>query len=145
MLEFDQSPWLKVYIDFNTEMRKRAENEFEKGFFKLMNNPVFGKTMENLHKKVDIKLVTDERKLLKMVAQPTYVSNKIITERLVVVHRKRQSLPLNRPTDVGMCILDLSKTLLYDFHYYNYIRPKYGPNAKLLFTDTDSLNYEIRT
>ena len=142
VLEFDQSPWLKQYIDFNTEKRKNAKNDFEKDFFKLMNNSVFGKTMENLRKRVDVRLVTDEKKLLKLTSKPTYVSSKILNENLVAVHKIKETLTLNRPAYVGMCILDLSKTLMYDFHY-NYIKEIYGNKAKLLFTDTDSLTYEI--
>ena len=107
-----------------------------------MNNSVFGKTMENIRKRVDIRLVTDEKKLLKIASKPTYVSSKIFNENLVVVHKIKETLTLNRPAYVGMCILDLSKTLMYDFHY-NYIKNKYGDKAKLLFTDTDSLTYEI--
>ena len=142
VLEFNQSAWLKQYIDFNTQKRTNAKNAFEKDFFKLMNNSVFGKTMENIRKRVDVRLVTNEKKLLKMVAKPTYVSSKIFNENLVAVHKIKESLTLNRPAYVGMCILDLSKTLMYDFHY-NYIKQKYGSKAKLLFTDTDSLTYEI--
>ena len=142
VLEFDQSPWLKQYIDFNTQKRTQAKNSFEKDFFKLMNNSVFGKTMENLRKRVDVRLVTNEKKLLKMSSKPTYVSSKIFNENLVAVHKIKETLTLNRPAYVGMCILDLSKTLMYDFHY-NYIKQKYGSKAKLLFTDTDSLTYEI--
>ena len=142
VLEFDQSPWLKQYIDYNTEKRKNAKNDFEKDFFKLMNNSVFGKTMENIRKRVDVRLVTDEKKLLKLTSKPTYVSSKIFNENLVAVHKIKETLTLNRPAYVGMCILDLSKTLMYDFHY-NYIKNKYGKKAKLLFTDTDSLTYEI--
>ena len=142
VLEFDQSPWLKQYIDYNTEKRKNAKNDFEKDFFKLMNNSVFGKTMENIRKRVDVRLVTDEKKLLKLTSKPTYVSSKIFNENLVAVHKIKETLTLNRPAYVGMCILDLSKTLMYDFHY-NYIKNKYGEKAKLLFTDTDSLTYEI--
>ena len=142
VLEFDQSPWLKQYIDFNTEKRKNAKNDFEKDFFKLMNNSVFGKTMENIRKRVDVRLVTDEKKLLKLASKPTYVSSKIFNENLVAVHKIKETLTLNRPAYVGMCILDLSKTLMYDFHY-NYIKDNYGNKAKLLFTDTDSLTYEI--
>ena len=144
VLEFNQSSWLKQYIDFNTKKRTNAKNAFEKDFFKLMNNSVFGKTMENIRKRVDVRLVTDEKKLLKMAAKPTYVSNKIFNENLVAVHKIKETLTLNRPAYVGMCILDLSKTLMYDFHY-NYIKKKYGDKAKLLFTDTDSLTYEIET
>ena len=142
VLEFNQSAWLKQYIDFNTQKRTNAKNAFEKDFFKLMNNSVFGKTMENIRKRVDVRLVTDEKKLLKMAAKPTYVSSKIFNENLVAVHKIKETLTLNRPAYVGMCILDLSKTLMYDFHY-NYIKQKYGSKAKLLFTDTDSLTYEI--
>ena len=142
VLEFNQSPWLKQYIDFNTEKRKHAKNSFEKDFFKLMNNSVFGKTMENLRKQVDVRLVTDEKKLDKLTSKPTYVSSKIFNENLMAVHKVKETLTLNRPAYVGMCILDLSKILMYDFHY-NYIKKKYGNRAKLLFTDTDSLAYEI--
>ena len=142
VLEFDQSPWIKQYIDFNTEKRKHAKNTFEKDFFKLMNNSVFGKTMENLRKRVDVRLVTNEKKLDKLTSKPTYVSSKIFNENLVAVHKIKETLTLNRPAYVGMCILDLSKTLMYDFHY-NYIKKKYNDRAKLLFTDTDSLTYEI--
>ena len=142
VLEFNQSPWLKQYIDFNTQKRTQAKNSFEKDFFKLMNNSVFGKTMENIRKRVDVRLITDEKKLLKMASKPTYVSSKIFNENLVAVHKIKETLTLNRPAYVGMCILDLSKTLMYDFHY-NYIKEKYGNKARLLFTDTDSLTYEI--
>ena len=144
VLEFDQSPWLKQYIDFNIEKRKHARNSFEKDFFKLMNNSVFGKTMENLRKRVDVKLVTDEKKLDKLTSKPTYASSKIFNENLMELHKIKETLTLNRPGYVGMCILDLSKTLMYEFHY-QYIKEKYGDRAKLLFTDTDSLTYEKET
>ena len=142
VLKFNQSPWLKQYIDFNTEKRKNAKNSFEKDFFKLMNNSVFGKTMENIRKRVDVRLVTDSKKLIKLVSKPTFVSSKIFNKNLVAVHKIKETITLNRPAYVGMCILDLSKVLMYDFHY-NYIKNKYGDKARLLFTDTDSLTYEI--
>ena len=141
VLEFKQSPWLKQYIDFNTQRRTAAKNAFEKDFYKLMNNSVFGKTMENLRKRVDVRLVTNSKKLMKLVASPTYVGCKIINTNLVAVHKTKEVLTLNRPAYLGMSILDLSKTLMYKFHY-NEIKPAY-PKAKLLFTDTDSLTYEI--
>ena len=144
VLQFDQSPWLKQYIDFNTQKRTLAKNSFEKDFFKLMNNSVFGKTMENIRKRVDVRLVTNKEKLLKLTAKPTYVSSKIFNENLVAVHKIKETLTMNRPAFVGACILDLSKTLIYDFHY-NYIKQKYDNKAKLLFTDIDSLTYEIET
>ena len=142
VLKFDQSSWLKQYIDFNTEKRKHAKNSFEKDFFKLMNNIIFGKTMENLRKWVDVRLVTNQKKLDKLTSKPTYVSSKIFKENLIAVHNVIETLTLNRPAYVGMCILDLSKTLMYDFHY-NYLKKKYNNRARLLFTDTDSLTYEI--
>lgn len=142
VLEFNQSPWLKQYIAFNTEKRKNAKNAFEKEFFRLMNNSVFGKTMKNIRKRVDVRLVTDEKKLLKLTSKPTYVSCKIFNENLVAVHKIQETITLNRPAYVGMSILDLSKTLMYDFHY-KYIKKNYGEKAMLLFTDTDSLTYEI--
>ena len=144
VLKFVQSPCLKQYIDFNTEKRKHAKNSFEKDFFKLMNNSVFGKTMENLRKRVDVRLVTNEKKLDKLTSKPTFVSSKIFNENLMAVHKIKETLTLNRPAYFGTCILDLSKTLMYDFHY-NYIKKKYNDRAKLLFTDTDSLTYEIET
>ena len=107
-----------------------------------MNNSVFGKTMENLRKRVDIKLVTANKKLEKITSKPTYVSSKIFNENLMAVHKIKKVLTLNRPAYVGLCMLDLSKRLMYDFHY-NCIKKKYGDRAKLLLTDTDSLTYEI--
>ena len=100
--------------------------------------------MENIRKRVDVRLVTNKEKLLKLTSKPTYVSSKIFNENLVAVHKIKETLTMNRPAYVGACILDLSKTLIYDFHY-NYIKHKYGDKAKLLFTDTDSLTYEIET
>ena len=144
VLKFNQSPWLKQYIDFNTEKRKHAKNSLKKDFFKLMNNSVFGKMMENLRKQVDVRLVTDEKKLDKLTSKPTFVSSKIFNENLMAVHKVKETLTLNRPAYVGMCILDLSKMLMYDFHY-NYIKKKYNDRAGLMFTDTDSLTYEIET
>ena len=109
-----------------------------------MNNSVYGKICENLRKRVDVRLVTDQNKLSKLASKPTYVNSKIFTEDLVVVGKIKETLKLDRPAYVGMCILDLSKTLMYDFHY-NYIKKGYNNKAKLLFTDTDSLCYEIET
>ena len=128
VLEFSEKPWLKQYIDFNTEKRKGAKNEFEKDFFKLMNNSVFGKTMENIRKRCNIKLETDPDHFLRQTAKPTFVSCKIFHENLVAVHMKKNFLLLDKPSYVGMCILDLSKVLMYDFHY-NFIKAKYGDRA----------------
>ena len=142
VLKFNQSPWLKQYINFNTEKRKHAKDSFERDFFKLMNNSVFGKIMEHLCKRVDVRLVTNEKKLDKLTSKPTFISSKIFNENLMAVHKVKETLTLNRQAYVGTCILDLSKMLMYDFHY-NYIKKKYNNRARLLFTDTDSLTYEI--
>ena len=121
-----------------------AANDFEKDFFKLMNNAVFGKTMENLRKRVNVKLVNDVKQLKKLTASPSFDYFRIFTNELAAVNMKKPSLYLNRPIYVGFSILDLSKTLMYEFHY-NYIKTKYDDKATLLFTDTDSLCYGIRT
>ena len=144
-IKFIESVWLKPYINKNTNLRTQAKNNFEKDFFKLMNNSVFGKTMENIRNRVNVKLVNTEERLKKLTAKPNLKSPpKIFSENLVSVHLKKTSLTMNKPVYLGMCILDLSKTIMYDFHY-QYIKPKYGEKAKLLFTDTDSLMYEIET
>ena len=143
-IRFVESEWMKSYIDTNAKLRAQAKNKFEMGFFKLMNNSVFGKTIENIRNRVDVKLVNTEEKFKKLVAKPNFKSRKIFNENLISVHMKKTSLTMNKPVYLGMCILDLSKTLMYDFHY-NYIILKYGNKAKLLFTDTDSFLYEIET
>ena len=143
-IKFIESDWMKPYIEMNTNLRTKAKNNFEKDFYKLMNNSVFGKTMENIRNRVNVKLVNTEEKLRKLTAKPNFRSRKIFSENLISVHMKKTSLTMNKPVYLGMCILDLSKTIMYDFHY-NYIKPKYGNKAKLLFTDTDSLMYEIET
>jgi hypothetical protein len=143
-LEFSHSKWLKEYIQFNTNMRTVAKTDFEKDFFKLMDNSVFGKTIENLRKRVDVKLVTGGDDLKKMVASSTFVTAKVLSGGLVAARKVKEMLLLNKPAYIGMSILDISKTLMYDFHY-NHIRKHYGCKAKLLFTDTDSLMYRLHT
>ena len=143
-IKFTEAAFLKPYIDKNTSLRALAKNNFEKDFFKLMNNSVFGKTMENIRNRVNVKLVDSGEQFKKLAAKPNYNSRKIFNENLVSVHMKKTSLTMNKPVYLGMSILDLSKTVMYDF-YYNYIKPKYGNKAKLLFTDTDSFLFEIQT
>ena len=144
-IKFVESEWMKPYINMNTNLRANAKNNFEKDFFKLMNNSVFGKTMENIRNRVDVKLVNTLEKAKKLIAKPNLKGPpKIFSENLISVHMKKTSLLMNKPVYLGACMLDLSKTIMYDFHY-NYIKAKYGDKAKLLFTDTDSLMYEIET
>ena len=150
---FKESNWLGEYISLNTNLRTAAKNDFEKDFFKLMNNSVFGKTMENIRNRQDIRLATNEAQVKRLVGKPNYKRRTIFSENLVAVHMGKTELNFNKPIYVGMSILDASKALMYDFHY-NYIKPKYGislpdgkagSRAELLFTDTDSLMYEIKT
>ena len=135
---------MRPYIDLNTSLRTASKNDFEKDFFKLMNNSVFGKTMENIRNRVDIRLVNEEKQAEKLVSKPTFEGRTIFCEDLAAVYMKRTKIMFDKPIYVKFCILDLSKMLMYDFHY-NYIVKKYGQNQKLLFTDTDSLAYEIKT
>ena len=143
-IKFIESAFLKPYIDKNTSLRTQAKNNFEKDFFKLMNNSVFGKTMENIRNRVNVKLVDTGEQFKKLTAKPNYESRKIFNENLVSVHMKKTSLTMNKPVYLGMSILELSKIIMFDFHY-KYIKPKYRNKAKLLFTDTDSFLYEIQT
>ena len=143
-ISFKQSPWMAPYIKKNTDLRMVAKNDFEKNFFKLMNNSVFGKTIENIRKRQDIKLVDNRKKALKLSRKPNFERAVIFDKNLVAIHMQKTDVFFNKPVYVGQAILDLSKTLMFDFHY-NYIKPKYGNKAELLFTDTDSLMYEIQT
>ena len=144
VMSFNQSEWLKTYIDFNTAKRSKAKNDFEKDFFKLMNNAVFGKTMENMRARVKIDLYTDANKVLYQVAKPQFMSQKIYSEDLIAIKQVPKEVKLCKPIYVGLSVLELSKLHMYDFHY-EYIVPKYGDKATLLFTDTDSLCYHIKT
>ena len=143
-IKFREEPWMRSYIELNTRLRANGKNDFEKDFFKLMNNSVFGKTMENIRNRVDVKLVNNRGVAEKLSAKPNFKHCTIFDENLVAIQMTRTKLKFNKPVYCGMAILDLSKTLMYDFHF-NYILPKYGKNQKLLFTDTDSLCYEIET
>ena len=143
-IKFEESKWLETYISMNTNLRAKANNDFEKGFFKLMNNSVFGKTMENIRNRQDIKLISNRDMARKYTAKPNFQHVNIFCENLIAIHMKKTSLTFNKPVYLGLCILDLSKTVMYEFHY-NYIKPKYGSKANLLYTDTDSLMYEIET
>ena len=141
---FHDSPWMKPYIDFNTTLRMQSKNTFEKNFFKLMNNSVFGKTMEDIRKRTDIKLVTTPEQAIKLINKPNYTHRTTFSDNLVAIHMGKTEIYMNKPVQIGMSILDISKTLMYDF-YYGYLKPKYGEKIRLLFTDTDSLMFLIET
>ena len=144
VIKFQQKSWLKSYIDMNTKLRKEAKNEFEKDFFKLMNNSVFGKTMENVRKHRDIKLVTTEERRIKLVSEPNYHTTKQFSENLLAIEMKKAKVKMNKPLYLGMSILDISKTLMYEF-WYDYVKPKYKDKAKLCYMDTDSFVINIFT
>ena len=146
IIEFNQEAWLKPYIDMNTELRKIAKNDFEKDFFKLMINTVFGKTMENVRKHRDIKLVTTDKKRSKLVSEPNYHTIKLISENLSIIEQKnkRTKVQMNKPIYLGLSILEISKLLMYEF-WYDYMKPKYGDNVKLHYMDTDSFIMKIKT
>ena len=112
-----------------------------------MNNSVFGKTIENIRKRQNVLLVDDREKAAKLTTRPNFSRATILDSNLIAVHMKRNEVYFNKPVYVGQAILDLSKILMFDFHY-NYIREKYkgvSPGVELLFTDTDSLLYLIHT
>ncbi|CAH3194816.1 unnamed protein product, partial [Porites evermanni] len=143
-ISFYQSNWMEPYIRKNTELRKKATNNFEKDFFKLMNNSVFGKTIENIRKRQNIYLINNRKKALKLSSKPNFDRCTIFDRNLIAIHMLKTEVYFNKPVYVGQAILDLSKTLMFNFHY-TYIKEKYGKKAELLFTDTDSLMYEIKT
>ena len=142
-IKFKEEVWLKSFIDKNVILRQKSKNAFEKDFFKLMNNAVFGKTMENIRKRKDIQLVNSKDKFLKLTAKPNFKHVTIFDEDLVAVHMGKTAMKFNKPVYVGQAILDISKTCMYEFHY-EYVKKKWE-NAKLCFTDTDSLLYRIET
>ena len=144
VLAFTQEAWMTKYITFNTDMRKRATCDFEKGLYKLLNNSVFGKTIENTRAYMNVKIVSNDKKFAKLVGLPRYKGSSIFSEELVAVSMERATTVLNKPIYAGFVVLELAKELMYDF-YYNFIVNTYGNNAKLLGTDTDSLILEVST
>ena len=132
VIEFNQSAWLKPYIDFNTQLRTQAKNDFGKDFFKLVNNSVFGKTMENIRKHKDIRLVTNTESYLKTVMKPNFKSRVLFGKNLMGFEMGKVKVVMNKLMYLGQAILDLSEIVMYDFHY-DYMKPKYGDNLKLCF------------
>ena len=128
----------------NNKLRKEAKNDFEKDFFKLINNFVFGKTMENVRKHRDIKLVTTDKKRNKLVSEPNYHTAKRFSENLLAVEMKKAKVKMDKPIYLGMSILNISRTIMYKF-WYDYFKPKSGDKVKLCYTDTDSFIIHIIT
>ena len=145
VIQFKQSACMKEYIDFNTRLRAVAKNNFEKDFYKLMNNSVFGKMMENIRKHRDIKLVNNKEDYLKQVMKPNFKGGVLMGADLMSCEMGKVKVKMNKPFYLGQAILDLSKTIIYEFHY-NYMKRKYNKwDLKLLYMDTDSLVYDIKT
>ena len=144
VIEFEQEAWLKEYIDVNTELRKRTTNDFEKDFFKLMNNAVFGKTMENVRKHRDIKLVKSDKKRNKLVSEPNFHTMKLIDNNLAIIEMKKVKVKMNKSIYLGLSILDISKITMYEFRY-DYVKIKYQDRARLCYMDTDSFVVNIKT
>ena len=127
----------------NTELRKNAKNEFEKDFYNLKINSIYGKTVQNDRKHRDVKLVTAEYKRNKLASESNYHSTKCILKHLLVMEMKKTEVKMNKPIYLGQTILDISKNLMDEF-WYNYIKPKYGDKAGLCYTDTDSFIMHIK-
>ena len=130
---------VKPCIDKNTK-----KNEFEKNFFKLMNNSVFGKTMENIRNHGDIKLVTSDKRRKPLVSEPNYHSHKNFSEHLMAIEMNKTRVNMIKPIYLGMSILDISNMIMYEF-WCDYIKPKYEERAKLSYADTDSFVIHIKT
>jgi hypothetical protein len=145
-VKFRQEAWMAPYIQLNTALRAQASSEFEKDFLKLMNNSVFGKTMENLRKRIRADLVHGEEndRMRRLVADPAYISHKIFSDDLAAVHSVKSTLKPNRLIYVGQAVLDISKYRMYDF-WYNHLKRLYSEKAQLLYTDSDSLLYKVET
>ena len=145
VIELKQSAWMKEYIDFNTKLRTAAKNDFETDFYKLMNNSVFGKAMENIRKHRNIKLVNNEEEYLRNVMKPNIKSGMLLGSDLMGCEMGKVKVVMNKPVYLGQAILDLSKTIMYEFHY-DYMKRKYDDNKlTLCYMDTDSLIYNIET
>ena len=142
ILSFRQSDWLRKYVDFNTEKRKQNNDEFNKNLYKLLNNCIYGKSIESIRKKINVELINGKKTYLRCVNKPSFISQKIFDKNFVAVCCSKTVLTLNKPIYVGFSILELSKLLMYQFHY-DYVLKTFN-SVKLLFTDTDSLVYEIK-
>ena len=144
-LEFKQSAWMKPYIDFNTlpppkKKKKEATNEADKNHFKLLNNAVYHKTMENMRKRINLRIIKEEKDLIKYVSRPTYINHDIFDKRLVAVHERKELLTLNKPIYVGCTVSELSKLEMYKFHC-DFMKDNVNI-FNSIFTDTDSFVYE---
>ena len=145
ILTFDEKPFLKDYIDLNTNLRKKAINDLEKDLFKLMNNAIFGKSMENVLNRSNIKLINnDPEKLLKLIREPNFQHAYEISDKLFLVESTPIKTVFNKPIYIGACILETSKLHMYQF-WYDHLKNKYNNKVELIYTDTDSLIIHVET
>ena len=128
----------------NTKLRKEAKNEFEKDVFKLMNNSVFGKRWKMLENIRILNQQQQKKRIIKLVSEPNYHTTRHFSENLIAIEMKKAKVKMNNPVCLGISILDISKTLMYEF-WYDYLRPKYSDKAKLCYMDTDSFALNIFT
>lgn len=142
VIKFKQSRWMKKYIDLNTALRKNAENNFEEAFFKYMNNAVYGKCMEQIRNRMNMKLVSSLKQLRKCLKKATFLDRTIYEENLAAVHFSKEFVVMNKPIFVGQAVLDLSKVIMYKF-YYSVMKRIYGNKLTLLYMDTDSFIMKI--
>ena len=133
-IKFNQDSRLKAYIDMSTDLQRKAKHEFEKDFFKLMNNAVFGKSMENVRKHRDIKVVATERRRNYFLSEPSYHTTRFFTENLLAIEMRITEILMNKPVYLGLSVLGLSKMLMYEF-WYDYVKPKYGEKGKLCYME----------
>lgn len=143
-IKYNQENWLKSYIDKNTELRTKAESDFEKDFFKLMNNSVYGKTIENVLKRQKIEFCTDRKKALKHISKINFKKETIFSKNLVAIHMNKEKIKFNKPIYVGFCVLEMSKWIMYKFAY-EYVKPKWSGAVEICGGDTDSLFLYIKT
>ena len=143
-IQFNQEAWLKKYIDINTKLRKQGINDFQQDFLKLITNFVFEKTMENVRKHGDNKLVITDKRRNELVSEPNYHTIKSFSEKLLATEMKKTKIKINKPVYLGLSMLEISKILMYKL-WYDYIEPKYQNNAKLCYMGTDSFIVYIKT
>ena len=145
ILTFDEKPFLEKYIDLNTELRKQSKNELEKDLFKLMNNAIFGKSMENVLNRSNVKLINNNpEKLLKLIKQPNFQNAYQISNRLALVESKPIKTIFNKPIYMGAVILETSKLHMHEF-WYDHLKEKCNDKIQLIYTDTDSFVIEVET
>ena len=142
IISFKQKKWLKEYIDFNTEKRKEAKNDFEKDFFKLMNNSVFGKTMENVKNRINLHLTVEEKNAVKWFSKINFKTGKSFNN-LYLIEMFKNEIVYDKPIYVGTSILDLSKLHMLRFHY-EVIQANFKNKYQLIYSDTDSFVYNIQ-